>query len=245
MGTGPARRAALVLRRRRPRDRDRRAPARGARPAGLRPPRRSSTTTTSCAGSRALGAVFVDVRGRDPGRRDLRPLGARRRAGRARELRAPRPAASSTRSARSSRRCTPRRAATPTAATSSRSSATGDHVEVIGTKGERPGPIVVVESPEEARALETNGKPRRGDHADDALAGRRRADRRRARRPRRRTLKRPAADDICYATQNRQDAVKEIVSMGASLILVIGSPTSSNAQRLVEVARGARRARRG
>ena len=50
------------------------------------------------------------------------------------------------------------------------------------------------------------------------------------------TLKRPAADDICYATQNRQDAVKEIVSMGASLILVIGSPTSSNAQRLVEVA---------
>jgi 4-hydroxy-3-methylbut-2-enyl diphosphate reductase len=50
------------------------------------------------------------------------------------------------------------------------------------------------------------------------------------------TLKRPAADDICYATQNRQDAVKEIVSLGATLILVIGSPTSSNAQRLVEVA---------
>jgi len=32
------------------------------------------------------------------------------------------------------------------------------------------------------------------------------------------TLKRPAADDICYATQNRQDAVKEIVVMGATLI---------------------------
>jgi 4-hydroxy-3-methylbut-2-enyl diphosphate reductase len=46
----------------------------------------------------------------------------------------------------------------------------------------------------------------------------------------------PKKDDICYATQNRQDAVKEIVSMGATLILVIGSPTSSNAQRLVEVA---------
>jgi 4-hydroxy-3-methylbut-2-enyl diphosphate reductase len=53
------------------------------------------------------------------------------------------------------------------------------------------------------------------------------------------TLKRPAADDICYATQNRQDAVKELVARGASLILVIGSDTSSNAQRLVEVARGA------
>jgi 4-hydroxy-3-methylbut-2-enyl diphosphate reductase len=50
-------------------------------------------------------------------------------------------------------------------------------------------------------------------------------------------LKRPAADDICYATQNRQDAVKEMVGQGASLILVIGSETSSNAQRLVEVAR--------
>jgi 4-hydroxy-3-methylbut-2-enyl diphosphate reductase len=50
-------------------------------------------------------------------------------------------------------------------------------------------------------------------------------------------LRRPAADDICYATQNRQDAVKEMVERGATLVLVIGSETSSNAQRLVEVAR--------
>jgi 4-hydroxy-3-methylbut-2-enyl diphosphate reductase len=50
-------------------------------------------------------------------------------------------------------------------------------------------------------------------------------------------LKRPDANDICYATQNRQDAVKEMVRQGASLILVIGSDTSSNAQRLVEVAK--------
>jgi 4-hydroxy-3-methylbut-2-enyl diphosphate reductase len=49
-------------------------------------------------------------------------------------------------------------------------------------------------------------------------------------------LKRPAADDICYATQNRQDAVKAMAEGGASLILVIGSDTSSNARRLVEVA---------
>src|SRR5262249_26393391 len=52
-------------------------------------------------------------------------------------------------------------------------------------------------------------------------------------------LKRPSADDICYATQNRQDAVKEIARLGATLILVIGSPTSSNASRLVEVAEAA------
>ena len=49
-------------------------------------------------------------------------------------------------------------------------------------------------------------------------------------------LRRPAADDICYATQNRQDAVKAMAAQGASLILVIGSETSSNARRLVEVA---------
>ena len=110
------------------------------------------------------------------------------------------------------------------------------HVEVVGTMGERPDSTVVVESPEEARALATNGKPvavitqttlSLDDVAPivDALGDHVGA-----------TLKRPAADDICYATQNRQDAVKEIVSMGASQILVIGSPSSSNAQRLVEVA---------
>jgi 4-hydroxy-3-methylbut-2-en-1-yl diphosphate reductase len=53
------------------------------------------------------------------------------------------------------------------------------------------------------------------------------------------TLRRPHADDICYATQNRQDAVKAMVSQGATLVLVIGSETSSNAQRLVEVAQAA------
>ena len=53
------------------------------------------------------------------------------------------------------------------------------------------------------------------------------------------TLRRPHADDICYATQNRQDAVKAMVAQGATLVLVIGSETSSNAQRLVEVAQAA------
>jgi 4-hydroxy-3-methylbut-2-en-1-yl diphosphate reductase len=111
-----------------------------------------------------------------------------------------------------------------------------DHVEVIGTKGERPDQIVVVESPEEAEGLDTDGKPlavisQTTLSLDDVAAtvdvlAERFGD-----------LRRPGADDICYATQNRQDAVKEIVSMGATLILVIGSPTSSNAQRLVEVAR--------
>ena len=47
----------------------------------------------------------------------------------------------------------------------------------------------------------------------------------------------PAKADICYATQNRQDAVKELARR-CRVILVVGAPTSSNANRLVEVANG-------
>jgi 4-hydroxy-3-methylbut-2-enyl diphosphate reductase len=112
-----------------------------------------------------------------------------------------------------------------------------NHVEVIGTLGERPESTVVVESPEEALALKTD-KPVAVvtqttlslddvapivDALEDSLG----------------TLRRPHADDICYATQNRQDAVKAMVAQGATLVLVIGSPTSSNAVRLVEVAQAA------
>jgi 4-hydroxy-3-methylbut-2-en-1-yl diphosphate reductase len=110
-----------------------------------------------------------------------------------------------------------------------------DHVEVIGTRGERPESTVVIESPEDAAKLDSGGRPvavvtqttlSLDDVAEtvDAL-GERFGD-----------LKRPAADDICYATQNRQDAVKQLARNGATLILVIGSDTSSNARRLVEVA---------
>src|SRR5207253_1527510 len=102
-----------------------------------------------------------------------------------------------------------------------------NHVEVIGTLGERPGSTVVIESPEQARELETD-KPvavitQTTLSLDDvapivgALEGNLGA------------LRRPNADDICYATQNRQDAVKEMVAQGASLILVIGSESSAPA----------------
>jgi (E)-4-hydroxy-3-methyl-but-2-enyl pyrophosphate reductase len=113
-----------------------------------------------------------------------------------------------------------------------------DHVEVIGTRGERPVQTVVIESPEQARDLDPHGRPVAVitqttlslddvapivDALEEHVGG----------------LKRPAADDICYATQNRQDAVKAMVARGATLVLVIGSDTSSNAQRLVEVAQAA------
>ncbi len=112
-----------------------------------------------------------------------------------------------------------------------------NHVEVIGTLGERPDSTVVIESPEQARRLKTD-KPVAVitqttlslddvapivDALEDHLG----------------QMRRPAADDICYATQNRQDAVKAMVAEGATLVLVIGSSTSSNAQRLVEVAEAA------
>jgi 4-hydroxy-3-methylbut-2-enyl diphosphate reductase len=112
-----------------------------------------------------------------------------------------------------------------------------DHVEVIGTKGERPEATVVVESPEEAEKLESGGKPiaviSQTTLSLDDVRGTVEALSQRFG-----TLRRPAADDICYATQNRQDAVKRLAAE-ATLILVIGSQTSSNAQRLVEVARNA------
>ena len=47
----------------------------------------------------------------------------------------------------------------------------------------------------------------------------------------------PTKDDICYATQNRQDAVKELIRVGVDLLLVVGSRNSSNSIRLCEVAR--------
>jgi 4-hydroxy-3-methylbut-2-en-1-yl diphosphate reductase len=110
-----------------------------------------------------------------------------------------------------------------------------DHVEVIGTRGERPDSTVVVESPEEAAQLDSGGRPvavisQTTLSLDDVRAT---VD---ALEERFGTLTRPGADDICYATQNRQDAVKRLAEE-ATLILVIGSETSSNAQRLVEVAR--------
>src|SRR5207237_5001801 len=95
--------------------------------------------------------------------------------------------------------------------------------------------IVVVESPEDAERLDPDGKPlavisQTTLSLDDVASTVTVLEQRFG------GLRRPAADDICYATQNRQDAVKQLAEE-ATLILVIGSETSSNAQRLVEVAR--------
>jgi 4-hydroxy-3-methylbut-2-enyl diphosphate reductase len=109
------------------------------------------------------------------------------------------------------------------------------HVEVEGTMGEAPESIVLVETPDDALALENDGRPvayltQTTLSLDDTGEV---VDALRERFP---DLVGPPSADICYATQNRQDAVKTMCER-TSLVLVVGSKTSSNANRLVEVAR--------
>ena len=110
------------------------------------------------------------------------------------------------------------------------------HEEVAGTTGEAPDNIVLVESAEEVDALELEDP----DHVAfitqttlslDETSGI--IERLKEKFP---NIVGPKSDDICYATTNRQIAVKELAKE-CDLVLVIGSANSSNSNRLVEVAR--------
>ncbi len=110
-----------------------------------------------------------------------------------------------------------------------------NHVEVIGTLGEAPGHIRVVGTVEEAEQVQAADPARVAYLTQTTLS----MDDTRAilavlkrRFP---ALVGPGKDDICYATQNRQNAVQALVAE-ADVILVVGSPNSSNSNRLVEVA---------
>jgi len=110
-----------------------------------------------------------------------------------------------------------------------------DHDEVIGTAGEVPGSIRVVSSIEDVDRLELPDPARVAYLTQTTLSVDDTADivnRLTARFP---DIEAPPAQDICYATQNRQDAVKAIVPH-VDLLLVVGAPNSSNANRLKEVA---------
>lgn len=111
-----------------------------------------------------------------------------------------------------------------------------DHDEVIGTLGEAPHCTVVVSSVEEVDRLSPPDPSRVAyitqttlslDETSHIVA------RLRERFP---AVQGPAAQDICYATQNRQLAVKAVAPL-CQLLLVVGSQNSSNSKRLVEVAR--------
>jgi 4-hydroxy-3-methylbut-2-enyl diphosphate reductase len=110
------------------------------------------------------------------------------------------------------------------------------HEEVIGTSGEAPENVILVGSPEEAEAISVPDPTRVAYLTQTTLS----VDETNAvievLRTRFPAIEAPPRDDICYATQNRQEAVKELAS-ASDVILVIGSDNSSNSNRLVEVAR--------
>jgi 4-hydroxy-3-methylbut-2-enyl diphosphate reductase len=109
------------------------------------------------------------------------------------------------------------------------------HEEVEGTAGEAPERTLLVQSPADAETVQVRDPERVAWlsqttlSVDETMAT---VDRLRERFP---ALLDPPSDDICYATQNRQTAVKEI-ARDADLVIVVGSANSSNSVRLVEVA---------
>ena len=110
------------------------------------------------------------------------------------------------------------------------------HEEVVGTSGEAPEHVVLVESPQAARAVQVPDPGRVAYLSQTTLsvdATNEVIDVLKERFP---DIEGPPRDDICYATQNRQEAVKALAEE-SDLILVIGSDNSSNSKRLVEVAR--------
>ena len=110
-----------------------------------------------------------------------------------------------------------------------------DHDETIGTLGEAPGSIRLVGTKEEAEAVEVPDPERVAYLTQTTLSlddTREIAAILKRRFPR---LVNPAKGDICYATQNRQDAVKEMAPH-VDALLVLGAPNSSNSLRLCEVA---------
>ncbi len=121
-----------------------------------------------------------------------------------------------------------------------------DHEEVIGTLGEAPDRFHVVESVERRRAGSSSGASRSARVVyltQTTLATDETAEIVAALRRRFPEIAAPPADDICYATQNRQDAVR-LIAHRCDLMLVVGSANSSNTARLVEVARARRLPRR-
>ncbi|HEV3205382.1 MAG TPA: 4-hydroxy-3-methylbut-2-enyl diphosphate reductase [Terriglobales bacterium] len=111
-----------------------------------------------------------------------------------------------------------------------------DHDEVIGTLGEAPIVTQVVGSPDEVGSLTVANPSRVAYLTQTTLSLDETKDIISALRKRFPNIKGPAAQDICYATENRQVAVKQVAS-DADLLLVVGSDNSSNSNRLVEVAR--------
>lgn len=108
------------------------------------------------------------------------------------------------------------------------------HDEVIGTMGEAPASITLVETPEEVAKLDFPDDARIAYLTQTTLSvdeASRVISALRARYPR---IESPPKEDICYATTNRQDAVKQLAKQ-ADVVVVLGSQNSSNSRRLKEL----------
>ncbi len=111
----------------------------------------------------------------------------------------------------------------------------GGHEEVEGTSGEAPEHITLVQSPADVDELEVRDPSRLAWLSQTTLSVDETLETVNRLRERFPLLKDPPSDDICYATQNRQLAIKQIAAH-SDLVIVVGSANSSNSVRLVEVA---------
>ena len=109
------------------------------------------------------------------------------------------------------------------------------HVEVEGTMGQAPGAMHLVEKPEDVTGLEVKDPERLGCVTQTTLSVDDTLEVMKALKARFPNIELPRVDDICYATQNRQNAVKQLAAL-ADLVLIVGAPASSNSNRLAEVA---------
>jgi len=112
------------------------------------------------------------------------------------------------------------------------------HVEVEGTLGQAPDHMELVQNVEDVERLELAETERVAVLTQTTLSVDDTRDVVEALRRRFPAVQLPRKDDICYATQNRQNAVKAMVGE-VDLVLVVGAPESSNSNRLVEIARKA------
>jgi 4-hydroxy-3-methylbut-2-enyl diphosphate reductase len=109
------------------------------------------------------------------------------------------------------------------------------HEEVVGTSGQAPSRITLVDGPDEADAIDVPDPAKVAWLSQTTLSvdeTMETVERLRSRIP---LLVDPPSDDICYATQNRQAAVK-LMAQDSDVVIVVGSANSSNSVRLVEVA---------
>src|SRR6266480_2244753 len=109
------------------------------------------------------------------------------------------------------------------------------HEEVVGTTGEAPAHIQLVGSPDEAAGIAVRDPAKVAWLSQTTLSVDETNETVAALRSRFPLLADPPSDDICYATQNRQAAVKQIAQR-SDVLIVVGSENSSNSVRLVEVA---------